>query len=784
MRALPALLAATALLAGACSDDGPISRPLDDDGSESPGDLAGDDGNARSGDGRSGDGGARFVRALRPFADCSAFIDHVRAAALERVGPYGLDGGGGYWIAEDVALEEMAVDDVAVPAEAPASEPADEPAGGDAGSDPSYTGTNVQELGIDEPDIIKTDGERILVISNNVLTYVDLTDGDPRVAGELSLPEGWGHELFFSGDRAFVLTNGGGWAVPMPVEPLVDAGGDAEAQFADAAAESISPYPPEYQAPAAVILEIDLTDPRRLHVAATLTIEGQYLSARAIGDRVRLAVTSPPQQLPWVYPQSPAGEDRAEQTNREIVEQSTLDDWIPGYEVSASGGTSTGPLLACDRVHHPAEFSGFDMITVVDLDLATGIDDGFTPREAVGVLASGQTVYSSNDRFYVATTKWAGADLVRDDDRFRDWTDDYETDLHAFAISTDAPTEYVASGSVAGTLLNQFSLDEHEGHLRVITTDGSPWDERNRSESVLTVFAERGDTLEPVGRVGGLGKGEQLFSARLMDDIGFAVTFRQIDPFYVLDLSEPTEPRVVGELKIPGFSTYLHPVGDRHVLGIGQAATEEGVPLGLKLSLFDVSDPADPREVSVWTMEGATSPVEHDHRAFQMWGSTAIVPVQSWAGDVTGAVLFDIGDTIAEIGRIDHVGDVVDSSDCRPVDPDALTPESELFWMARDGHVQVCDADDRGGWGGWYCDPIPARDLVHWYRDPATAEAEFAAIGLSDDGRVEICWPDGYYHDAIQRSLVIGGTLWTMSPTTLQGNLLDGLAVTARIDLR
>ncbi len=212
---------------------------------------------------------------------------------------------------------------------------------------------------------------------------------------------------------------------------------------------------------------------------------------------------------------------------------------------------------------------------------------------------------------------------------WQEWSDDYETDLHAFAIAPGERTEYVASGTVRGSLLNQFSLDEYEGYLRVISTDSSPWDESNQSETSLVVLQEQNDRLAIVGEVGGLGKGETLFSARLMDDIGFAVTFRQTDPFYVLDLSEPTNPRISGELKIPGVSTYLHPIGDRMVLGLGQDATEDGRTTGLKLSLFDVSDPTDPREVSVWTLPDSYSPAEHDHRAFQMFGSTAIVPVRT-----------------------------------------------------------------------------------------------------------------------------------------------------------
>jgi hypothetical protein len=781
MRTLPAILVSVALVAAACSDDGSdADAPLTDpDAATSTGDAdpdpirdaGGSAGTPVVGDTGTG-GGGRFVRALQPFADCTAFLEHVKAAARERVGPYGLNGGPVYWM-EDVAVEEMAMDVAAGGADGDSVAPAATvPASrGDGG----FTGTNVQELGVDEPDIVKTDGERILVVSENVLTYVDLRGATPAITDRLVLPEGWGHELFFRGDRALLFTNGGSWGWPMPAGALIDvAAGDADAEVTA----------PDYQGPAALVIEIDLSDPSNLTIDASMRVEGQYLSARAVGDHVRLAVSSAPDQLPWVYPQNEYGEDRATETNRAIIDESGLEDWIPSYELTSDDVSDGGPLLSCSRMHHPAEFSGFDVISVVDLDLATGLAGGFDTADAVGVLAGGQTVYSSLDRFYVATTKWAGADLATDDSRVREWNDDYETDLHSFALTPGEPTRYVASGTIAGSLLNQFSLDEYQGYLRAITTDGSPWDGGNLSESRLVVLQEQGDRLVHVGEVGGLGRGERLYSARLMDDIGFAVTFRQVDPFYVLDLSDPTDPRLTGELKIPGFSTYLHPLGDHRVLGIGQDATEDGRTTGLKLSMFDVSDPTDPREISVWSLPGASSPAESDHRAFQIWGSTAILPVQTWNQGFDGAILFDLTDGIREIGRVTHLGDGAPSSDCRPIGAADLTEESELYWMAIDGaaHLQLCGADDVGGWGSWYCDPIPAGDLRYWFPDETLATDQLALLGVDDGDRLEICWPDNY-RESIQRSLVVDDTLWTMTPSALQGNRLGDLAVVASLGL-
>ena len=220
MRALPALLAATVLVAAACSGDDPSADSPD---ASTPRAVTGGGDDPAAG----GGGTARFVRGLVAFDDCDAFLGHVQAEAHDRVGPYGLDG-------ERVWPVERAMEE---PAEEPASEPADGPApsvapGGAMGGDDQdggFTGTNVQVAGVDEPDLVKTDGRRILTVSENVLSVVDITAGAPVLTDQLQLPSGWGHELFFRGDRALLFTNSGSWGIPMPVEVF---DGDAEAEFA------------------------------------------------------------------------------------------------------------------------------------------------------------------------------------------------------------------------------------------------------------------------------------------------------------------------------------------------------------------------------------------------------------------------------------------------------------------------------------------------------------------------------------------------------------------------
>ncbi len=227
--------------------------------------------------------------------------------------------------------------------------------------------------------------------------------------------------------------------------------------------------------------------------------------------------------------------------------------------------------------------------------------------------------------------------------------------MHAFATGRGAPPRYLATGEVEGTLLNQFAMDEHDGRLRVATTtepvwgpvggpadgtvDAVPQSAENwgrtpartparavRRESFVTVLEQSGDRLVRVGRVGGLGPEESIRSVRFLGPVGYVVTFRQTDPLYVVDLSDPKAPRVAGELKIPGYSAYLHPVGPGLVLGVGRDGTRSGQILGLQMSLFDVSDPARPRRVSQVALPGSWSDAEGDHHAFTYAGGTAFVP--------------------------------------------------------------------------------------------------------------------------------------------------------------
>jgi uncharacterized secreted protein with C-terminal beta-propeller domain len=205
------------------------------------------------------------------------------------------------------------------------------------------------------------------------------------------------------------------------------------------------------------------------------------------------------------------------------------------------------------------------------------------------------------------------------------------TEIYRFDITGAAKPVYAAAGRIPGWLINQYALSEWDNHLRVATTDG------DAGSSAVRVLERRGSRLVEVGEVGGLGKGERIYSVRFVGSRGYVVTFRQTDPLYSVDLSDPRAPRVTGQLKITGYSAHLQPVGDNRLIGIGQEANGAGRVQGTQVSLFDVSDPADPRRLAQYQVTGAVSEAEWDPHALLWWPATQLLVVPMMGGGDGGA---------------------------------------------------------------------------------------------------------------------------------------------------
>ena len=759
MRRLSAAIVTLIAVAAACSgSDGATGDPVDSDLGVRSAAESGFNADRSQTAGGSWSGApasdVRFVTALQDFDGCDGLLDHIRAEALAQVGPYGLRGEDGYGPG---LFEDGVVMDTAESAPAAVAEQTSDGAGSD-----EFSGTNVQVVGVDEPDIVKTDGHRIVTMIRDTLAVVDIAGPEPFLAGRILLENRWGGELLLRGDRALVIANHYGDAGPFAGGKVGIAG-----------------------RPTVIIDEILLDgEPRK---GRSLQVEGRYVSSRSVDGTARVVIVSQPDQLGLVHSQSRVGEAIAVEMNRYVVSRSRLEDWLPDYLMVSSGGSvlEEGQLLECDRVYAPTEFSGFGSLAVLTFDL----DASLTLGDAAATFAGGETIYASPENLYVATNTWIPAPFF-DDDRLDEFDDIYSTSIHKFSLNAGGPATYEASGSVQGHLLNQFSLHEHDGHLFAAVTDGSPWWTRPGNVSSIHALRQEGTNLVTAGVVGDMGRGERIYAVRYIADRAYVVTFRQVDPLYVVDLADPSEPTVLGELKIPGFSAYLHPVGDGLLVGVGSDADETGRIEGAKVSLFDVSDPTAPREIDTWILADAESSVVWDHRAFLWWApeQLMVLPVASWGHDGTsGAVAFRVtpAEGLHNLGLISHsTGRPVFATDCYHEFDSAASDES---WEAPP-LLLVCKPEQVGNPAGYECAEIVVDNSGGRSGDDVPADwsldVDALPIDVRDGDRIELCWPEGPDSaEQVQRSLIVGDDIWTLSESRLQANDLGTLRLRTYLPL-
>lgn len=525
---------------------------------------------------------------------------------------------------------------------------------------PAFSDTNVREIGIDEPDPVKNDGTRMLALRDDgatlTLSNLQLTPPqDMRVTGQHRWPGNTpgsgmresinGLFLIDTAQTAVVTSLGGSHAV-MPMPASASSTSPAIATSPICTSEGCFPGGQNPVEPRTRLRVFSTPADAAPAESWMLEVAGALVQARRIGKRIYI-VSQAGLALPdgvRFFPDAPAGtsagssqwQDLIDATiarNELLIRQRSLAQWLAVLDVQQRGvGQAPASLFGPEPdAARCASFARIDTDTrLAWLQLST-IDIDSRRIEQQTLLAGGEGVYMSPRSLVVFTPWWRRTSRQGDNTQAAG----HHTLLHRFAIDGSGAASYQASGSFAGRLINDYAIHESSnGNLHVVA-QAFGLEPYSYLASLAQTDAGR---LDVVGKTDPIAPGETLQSARFIGDRAYFVTFRVVDPFFVYDLSEATNPRKLGELKIPGFSSYLHQVGSNHLLGIGYDSGER--TRRIKASLFDVTNPADPREQSVLTLGDVYtgSDALWDPHAFTFFTpdsarneSLAAIPVRSYA---------------------------------------------------------------------------------------------------------------------------------------------------------
>ena len=574
---------------------------------------------------------------------------------------------------------------------------------GASSSDPFST-TNVQEEGVDESDIVKNDGQTIYSLDGDKVHITQATppDGVNEIA-TIQLPY-TGSSLYLKGTTLVVLTTQYGYYYPggplgisgAALPEKTAAAASASSSGGSGSAGSTAPSAPissdiaiaqpiSNQQQTIVIL-YDVSDPANPALKATAKFDGTLDDSRLINSKLHLVLQTTP-----ILPTNPTPK---------LIEAQDLSTWIPNFEIDGPDGTalSSGDVVTFDHVFRPDDPDGYSIVTVVTMD----VDDPTAPFASTAITADAGTVYASKDALYITDTNYSYALS----------TSRVDTAIHKLAF-TDAGTDYRASGIVPGRLLNQYSLGEFNGNLRIashidpayviafeaiaptpVTADatsgsgnassGTVTSTGTAAPAIVTTAPQGGNavyvlsenaadiSLDIVGKVENIAPGEEIYAARFVGDRGFLVTFHRIDPLFALDLSDPTNPFVAGELKVPGYSDHIQLLDENHLLTIGKNTQDAGAfawVQGVQLSLFDVTDLANPTLLSKEQVggRGSSSEANYNPKAFNYFAAKNALafPVDVYGAANNGPVIFPhqftglyvyrvtVADGFQFLGRID-----------------------------------------------------------------------------------------------------------------------------------
>lgn len=549
-------------------------------------------------------------------------------------------------------------------------------------STPEYSETNVQVKGVDEADFVKTDGEFIYVLTNGTIRVVKAYPADEME--ELS-------SITFE-DSDF-----------SPIDMYVDEGrlvvlGYSYSQIYEARAIEEQPFHDYgYYGSITEVNIFDISDKSDIKLMREVSFEGSYTNSRKVDEMVYVVVNKTQYSYSW-------------------PEETKGDDMIPLYYDSSA--EEVAPVTTCGSVLYYPAVESTDYLIVAGIP----IDEPKAEVTEKVVLGASGEVYASRDNLYVAEYDyWSWWNTV-----------DEQTVIHKFSLDREG-IDYEGNGEVPGTILNQFSMDEHNGYFRIATTVGDVWDTETPSTNNLYVLSPG---LELVGKLEGIAPGEKIYSVRFMGRRAYMVTFKKVDPFFVIDVADPNHPKILGKLKIPGYSDYLHPFDEDHIIGFGKEAIDASSEevedrdldfawyQGMKVAMFDVTDVENPTELHKIVIgdRGTESLLLSDHKALLFDAAKGLMAFPVTLAEIPENVKNDPGSPDNTYGDYTYQGAYVYD----------VSIEDGFEYRGRISHYADDEVEDLAGY--------------YWY-------------GVKD----------------IQRILYIGDYLYTVSQSIVQANNMDDL---------
>jgi uncharacterized secreted protein with C-terminal beta-propeller domain len=476
----------------------------------------------------------------------------------------------------------------------------------------SFSGTNIQVEGVDEADLLETDGKYLYLVTGDELVIVDASDGENlSIVSRVHLedrPVG----IYLSEDRLTLISSN---------EPL-------DEPFAGLLRFDLGFVNSGRWNATTTVTVLDLTDRAAPSQVQKTELRGNLISSRMVDGQLRLVLSHSPLRLPGpkinIVFNEDTGQTESIYETRDETMSRVLDDMVNSVLSTYRTFSVASEVLDQSWLIQPNELNGFwSGKTIIATFDVLGDVAGPTDVETLRTGAAAEVYSTQNSLYIFGAVGFSSRETSI-------WKYDFNSNDHSINLS--------ARGKVEGTLLNQFSADEQHGFLRVVTK-GKSW---GHSAS-LFVLEQVGNQLKVVGSVDDLAPGETLYSVRFLGERAFVVTFRKVDPLFALDLSDPTNPMVAGELKIPGYTDYMQPLGENHLLGIGRGASESrGLFQEMQISIFDVSNLNDPQLAHRFSLDGGRSTAsittggrwtqgDGDHHAVSYFPSEQIlaIPIHS-----------------------------------------------------------------------------------------------------------------------------------------------------------